>query len=320
MLTFAKVKLTKAVFLTVGEVTVIFSLYVREPSESHNFIEMILFKKSSDLNIHLKKLRSQNLAIGFVPTMGALHGGHISLVEKSKNETDTTVCSIYVNPLQFNNKKDFETYPLRAEADILLLEQAGCDILFHPPENEIFPTGNPEKVFNLGQLEEIFEGKFRPGHFQGVCLIVEKLLSLVQPSQLYLGQKDYQQTLVIKKLVQLMDSNVKITVCPTFREENGLAMSSRNLRLNSVEKELAPELYKSLVKIRNNIFSRDIASLKLEAITRLESIGFTVEYLEIATIHDLEPAREVNSKLNYIVLVAAFLGNVRLIDNLLITC
>ncbi|MEO6187519.1 MAG: pantoate--beta-alanine ligase [Ginsengibacter sp.] len=280
---------------------------------------MILFKKAGDLNIHLQKLRSQNLKIGFVPTMGALHGGHVSLIERSKSEIDITVCSIYVNPLQFNNKKDFETYPLKPEADILLLEHTGCDILFHPTENQIYPDQDPMRSFDLGRLEQIFEGKFRPGHFQGVCLIVEKLLGLVKPNQLYLGQKDYQQTLVIKKLVQLMGMDIGVTVCPTFREESGLAMSSRNLRLNVAERELASELYKSLMKISKELFSRDIEALKDEAIARLESIGFKVEYLEIATTDGLQAVQKIEPKYSYIILIAAFLGSVRLIDNLMVT-
>lgn len=281
---------------------------------------MILFKHSGDLESYLGKLRSAGLQIGFAPTMGALHPGHISLIERSKRETDVTVCSVYVNPVQFNNKDDFKAYPVNLEADILLLEQNGCDILFHPDEKDIYPDEESKnKHFAIGRLANIFEGKFRPGHFQGVCLVVEKLLDIVNPTHLFLGQKDYQQTLVIKKLVSLLHKNIRIIVCPTLRGESGLAMSSRNLRLSASGKELASELHKSLVYINDKIFFSDIVGLKKEVIANLESKGFKVDYLETATTGELEPVQSVEPKSSYIIVVAAYLGDVRLIDNLIIT-
>ena len=172
--------------------------------------------------------------------MGALHNGHVSLISQSKKKTDITVCSIFVNHAQFNNPDDFEKYPSTIENDILLLEESGCDILFIPSEDEIYPdAASKNKHFELGYLEKVLEGEFRPGHFQGVCLVVERLLNIVEPDFLFLGQKDYQQCLVIKKLISLMQKNIKVIICPILREKNGLAMSSRNLRLNEEEKEFS---------------------------------------------------------------------------------
>ncbi|HVZ96817.1 MAG TPA: pantoate--beta-alanine ligase, partial [Chitinophagaceae bacterium] len=187
---------------------------------------MIICKQSSDINNYLSAQRKKIRSVGFVPTMGALHEGHISLIKQSKKKTGLTVCSIFVNPVQFNNAEDFEKYPSTIENDILLLEENGCDILFVPSEREMYPDeSSKHKQYALGYLEEILEGKFRPGHFQGVCLVVEKLLNIVRPDILFLGQKDYQQCLVIKKLVRLMGSRVKVKIEPIIREKNGLAMS-----------------------------------------------------------------------------------------------
>ncbi len=198
---------------------------------------MIIFKHPNDLRLHLQNVKQNNYTIGFVPTMGALHGGHLSLISQSRHHSDVTVCSIFVNPVQFNSAKDFERYPVTTEQDILLLGESGCDILFLPGENDIYPDEpSKNKNFDIGYLETTLEGKFRPGHFQGVCMVVEKLINIVDPTFLFLGRKDYQQSLVIKKLLELMNKDVIIKICPTLREPNGLAMSSRNVRLTSEEK------------------------------------------------------------------------------------
>lgn len=281
---------------------------------------MIIFKHPNDLQLHLQNLRNNNRTIGFVPTMGALHKGHLSLISHSKDKTDVTVCSIFVNPVQFNNAKDYERYPITTEPDILLLEESGCDILFLPSEKDIYPDeASRNKHFDIGYLENILEGKFRPGHFQGVCMVVEKLINIVNPTYLFLGRKDYQQSLVIRKLLTLMNKKIIIEVCPTLREPNGLAMSSRNLRLDSAEKNQAAELHQSLVTISKEVAQENITVLKNKEKARLEKMGFKIDYLELANADNLQVLENYNGHDNLVILVAAFLHDVRLIDNVPIT-
>ena len=281
---------------------------------------MILFKHSKDLQFHLHKIKKQKITTGFVPTMGALHAGHLALIAQSKLKTGLTICSIFVNPVQFNNPDDYKKYPITIEKDILLLEENGCDILFLPEEEEIYPnTDSKNKHYELGYLETVLEGKFRPGHFQGVCMAVERLLEIVEPDYLFLGQKDYQQCLIIKRLVAIMKKNIRIIISPTLREPSGLALSSRNLRLSLDEKNIASELYKTLEHIKNDLPFQNLSQLKNDAIKHLESIGFIVDYLEIARPLNLTTADNYKAGEDLIILVAAFLNNVRLIDNLIVT-
>ncbi|MFZ1534928.1 MAG: pantoate--beta-alanine ligase, partial [Chitinophagaceae bacterium] len=201
---------------------------------------MILFKKATDLRKWVDAQSKKGNSIAFVPTMGALHAGHISLIDAASKENQVTISSIFVNPTQFNDLKDFEKYPITIEKDIEMLEAAGCNVLFLPSVKEIYPEGiKPEMQYELGYIETILEGKFRPGHFQGVCMVVHRLLDIVQPDNLYLGQKDYQQCMVISKLVELINQQdtIKVNICPTLREKDGLAMSSRNMRLNEDERK-----------------------------------------------------------------------------------
>ncbi len=280
---------------------------------------MILFKHSKGLQAHLSRLKKSNASIGFVPTMGALHQGHLSLINESIKTADVTVCSIFVNPLQFNNKEDFQKYPVTIESDILLLEESGCDVLFMPGENEIYSDdASRKKHYDIGYLESILEGKYRPGHFQGVCMVMDKLLSIVNANYLFLGQKDYQQCLVIERLIEVLRINIEVIICPILRESNGLAMSSRNMRLNKDEKETAALLFKTLKNIKENIHAEKFLSLKNAAIADLESNGFKVDYLELADGKDLSiPSGAVSFK-NVILLIAAYINNVRLIDNIMI--
>ncbi len=280
---------------------------------------MIIFKHQTDLNKFLQKKSFSGRSIGFVPTMGALHSGHLSLLKKCTKVCQITVCSIFVNPTQFNNPDDFKKYPKTVEKDILILEENGCDILFLPDEKEIYPDeASRKKEYNLGYLETILEGKFRPGHFQGVCQVVEKLLHIVEPDILFLGQKDFQQCMVIKRLIEILQTDVRLIICPILREENGLAMSSRNLRLNATEIQTAASMHQSLISIKDNLTSTNFVSLKNEAIKSLENKGFRVEYLELATTENLELVIDFQNGQSLILLIAAFLNNVRLIDNLLI--
>jgi pantoate--beta-alanine ligase len=214
---------------------------------------MILFKKAADLHKYVDEQRKKGVKIAFVPTMGALHAGHIHLVKKAQQSQTITVCSIFVNPVQFNDPDDFAKYPVTLEKDILLLESVQCDILFLPSVEEIYPTGTTHlSRYDLGNLEKVLEGKYRPGHFQGVCAVVHRLLEIVMPDILYLGQKDYQQCLVIKKLIADagLDSSIVLSIVPTQRENDGLAMSSRNMRLDSDNRKKAPAIYQSLLYIK----------------------------------------------------------------------
>ncbi len=280
---------------------------------------MIVFKHSKYLRLYLGYIKRKGLSIGFVPTMGALHEGHLSLISQSRKNTDITICSIFVNPVQFNNKDDFQKYPSSIENDILLLEEAGCDILFMPEEQEIYPDdASKVKHFDIGLIENILEGKFRPGHFQGVCNVVEKLLKIIEPSHLFLGQKDYQQCLVISRLIQLLNLNIGISICPILREPVGLAMSSRNRRLNENERKNAAILYETLNNIRNKLPEENFLKLKQAAISDLENKGFKIDYLELAKSDDLEILENSNSNNSLILLIAAFLNEVRLIDNLMV--
>lgn len=248
--------------------------------------------------------------------MGALHSGHISLIKESLQQNDITVCSIFVNPTQFNNKKDFALYPTPVDKDILMLLNAGCDIVFLPTIKEMYPPGHKTRTFAIGAIEHILEGAFRPGHYQGVCQIVAKLLESVEPDNLYLGQKDYQQCMVIKKLVEVEGYPVKINICKTIREENGLAMSSRNMRLSATEKKVAAVIYDVLENIKKSILPGDTQKLKNKMIKILTQKNFAVDYIEIADAKDLSPVNNWNGKQKLVALIAASLNDVRLIDNM----
>ncbi|HVX27842.1 MAG TPA: pantoate--beta-alanine ligase [Parafilimonas sp.] len=281
---------------------------------------MILFKKANALTEHLQKLRNKNVSVGFVPTMGALHSGHISLITQAKKECDIVVCSIFVNPVQFNNKTDFEKYPITIENDILLLEENGTDILFLPSVSEVYPNGIDKLLhFDLDYLENILEGFYRPGHFQGVCNVIYNFLRVINPGKLFLGQKDYQQTLVLKKMMQFYFPSVKINIEETLREDDGLAMSSRNMRLSSDARKKATIIFKALQYIKQNIEKNNFSELKNNAAKMISDNGFNkIDYIEIANAETLLPENTLEKNKKLIVLAAAFIEDVRLIDNLVI--
>jgi pantoate--beta-alanine ligase len=212
---------------------------------------MILFKKASPLLQRLDQARKSGQRIGFVPTMGALHEGHLALLQACRKESDIVVCSIFVNPTQFNNPTDYQLYPNTIEKDIRLLVEAGCDVLFLPSKEEMYPAGFQARHYDLGELETILEGMYRPGHFQGVCQAVDRLLQIVKPHQIYFGQKDYQQCMVVKKLLTLTGrENILLKIIPTQRDAKGLALSSRNLRLAPEQREKALALYQTLTFLK----------------------------------------------------------------------
>jgi pantoate--beta-alanine ligase len=276
---------------------------------------MIIFKEFYRINRQVQSLKKEGKRIGFVPTMGALHEGHLSLIRTSKSENDITVCSIFINPTQFNNLDDFNHYPVTIENDVKLLTETECDFLFLPPVTEIYPKDYKKKHYELGNIENILEGFYRPGHFQGVCQVVDRLLEIIDPHSLYMGQKDYQQCMVIQKLLELTGrTKLQLKICPTKREIDGLAMSSRNLRLNENERKQAINISKVLNFMKKEIDHLPIAEIKKRAVKELEKDGFLVDYVEISDAKTLEPANNNSNPL--VGLVAASLDNVRLIDNL----
>ncbi len=280
---------------------------------------MILFKNAADITSWLLKSKAAGKKIGFIPTMGALHKGHTSLILASQQAGSMSVCSIFVNPAQFNDAKDFDNYPSTIEKDIDALEKAGCDVLFLPSVSEMYPAGTGNaKNYDLGYLETVLEGKYRPGHFQGVCLVVHRLLNIIPADDLYLGQKDYQQCMVIKKLVELEKINTTIHICPTLRETSGLAMSSRNMRLTAEAREHALNIFETLSYLKNNMKPGDLTGLKQTAADHLTNAGFKVDYVEIADAGNLDIINHWDGNRKLVAVAAAFLSDVRLIDNMLL--
>ena len=232
---------------------------------------MKIFRYFKELKNELLTHRNQGTTVGFVPTMGALHEGHFSLIHQSKILTGITVCSIFVNPQQFNNREDFLKYPSTIENDISLLKKHNCDILFIPDEKEIYPDEQSKnKHFDLGFLETVLEGAFRPGHFQGVSMVIERLLSQIDPDYIFMGQKDFQQCMVVNKVIELMHSKTIVIKCPIIREDSGLAMSSRNMRLSDEERKIAAEIFRSLEFIKKNLPHLPFYQLRDEAINHLQ--------------------------------------------------
>ncbi len=279
---------------------------------------MIIVTNLKTLNDHLVSIKKNGNTIGFVPTMGALHTGHISLILKAKAVNDICVCSIFVNPTQFNSLTDLEKYPKTLDTDIEKLEQANCDYLFLPSVKEMYPTGEKKNHYQLGLLETILEGKYRPGHFQGVCMIVDKLLAAVMPTTLYLGRKDYQQCLVVQKMMEDKKYSIALNICDTVREENGLAMSSRNMRLNKIEIRQALSIIESLQIIQDALKIGELAHIKKMAAIFLEKNNFKVDYVEIADALTLDIQTAWDGKKKLVALVAAYLNEVRLIDNIVL--
>lgn len=265
----------------------------------------------------LEPLKRAQQKIALVPTMGALHKGHVSLIAMAKKQADLVVCSIFVNPTQFTDAKDLEKYPRPLEHDIRQLEEAGCDVVFMPSVDEMYPQPEEWQI-DLGAAEFLLEGEFRKGHYQGVTQIVKKLFDAVEPELAFFGQKDYQQVLMIEKMVQHFDLDVMIVSCPIIREADGLAMSSRNIHLTAADHEHALVLSKSLEYVRNNFETKAIEELVLEATAMINAEpGVMLDYFTIVDGETLLP--ETNKKApNLVALVAAKVGETRLIDNMLL--
>lgn len=278
---------------------------------------MLITKTISETNAEVLKLREAGKKIGFVPTMGALHQGHISLLEQSRIENDATVCSIFVNPIQFNNPDDLEKYPRTEYEDLKMLKDAGCNMVFMPSPTEMYPEEN-KIIFDFGHLDKVMEGQFRPGHFNGVAVVVKKLFDIVQPHRAYFGEKDFQQLTIIKALVKMLQIPVEIVPCPTLREPSGLAMSSRNERLSTKDRETASVIYKTMRLAREKVPLMLPQACERWVIDEINSTtGLDVEYFKLVDAQTLLPVHEWNTGLPVRGCVAAYIGGVRLIDNIL---
>lgn len=283
---------------------------------------MILFKKEKDLKAFFKRKKTEepNCTFGFVPTMGALHNGHLSLIKRSISENNYTVCSIFVNPTQFNEKSDLDKYPRTIEKDMALLEEVGTSILFWPSASEVYPPGLKTKLsISFEGLENVMEGYFRPGHFNGMAQVVKRLLDMVEPDRLYMGQKDFQQVAIVRNMIDQLSIPIELVMCPIIREKDGLAMSSRNVRLPKKHRTQVPILHKTLKAVARKIKKqKDIPALKEWATKQLSLPDFKPEYFEIADGRTLEPVSDVKES-NYIVAcLAVWVGEVRLIDNMIL--
>lgn len=279
---------------------------------------MYLFKGVKELRKQLQTLQTTNRSFGFVPTMGALHEGHLALVQQARAENSFTICSIFVNPTQFNEATDLEKYPRTPSKDVEMLLQVGCDILFMPETAEIYPPrGYQKPVFHFGRLTETMEGAFRPGHFEGVAQVVHRLLEIVQPTRLYMGQKDYQQYLVVQEMIRQAALPTQLVMCPIVREDDGLAMSSRNVRLEPALRQKAHILHQTLREARRKMGKTKPAEIQAWAMRQLSQPGFQPEYFEIVDARTLQPAGPtVGTDTPLIACTAVWAGDVRLIDNL----
>ncbi len=279
---------------------------------------MQVFNTISSLQNFLKSQRLLGHSIGFVPTMGALHTGHLSLIEASKKQNNLTVCSIFVNPTQFNNAHDLSVYPRTLQADCQMLESVCCDVVFAPSAEEMY-TQLPNIKFDFGDLERVMEGQFRPGHFNGVGIVVSKLFNIVQPDNAYFGQKDLQQCTVVNRLVKDLSFSLNLNICPTQRETDGLAMSSRNRNLSPEQRADAPHIYKALQKAVNLLKENNSSGEVKTFITKyFEAIkSFELEYFEISDFETLQPINELQTGKTALC-ITAFMGKTRLIDNVIV--
>jgi pantoate--beta-alanine ligase len=279
---------------------------------------MKVFSGIHAIREYLLRDRSAGKSVGFVPTMGALHDGHLSLIRRSIGENDLTVCSIFVNPVQFNNKKDLVNYPRTLDHDLKILEKTGCDLVFAPGDEEMYPNGEAGNIdIDFGYLDKILEGKFRPGHFKGVAIVVNKLFEIVEPDKAYFGKKDYQQFLIISEMVKKFNLPVEIVPCPVIRDPDGLAMSSRNMRLTIGERIIAPLIYETLSGVKEKAGTIPVKKLKEWAVRKImKNPAFVVEYIEIADKNTLLPTENWKTIEKDIVLAAVKLNDIRLIDNI----
>lgn len=278
---------------------------------------MEIFKKIAPLKAFLEGIRRSENTIGLVPTMGALHNGHLALINASKAQNSVTICTIYINPTQFNNPRDLEKYPRNIDRDLELLQTAGCDVAFCPENAEMYES-KPHLKFDFGSLGNVMEGKHRPGHFSGVALVVSKLFNVIRPDNAYFGQKDWQQFAIIQQVVQELKFDIKLHSIPTLREQDGLAMSSRNLRLSFHERPKATVFYKALLEARKDLRMGEPISKVKERVSEIvgKTAGASLEYFEVAESKNLNVLDFVNGAEMPILCIAGYIGEIRLIDNM----
>jgi pantoate--beta-alanine ligase len=278
---------------------------------------MEIFKKIAPLKAFLEEIRRSTKSIGLVPTMGALHNGHLALIEASKAQNSFTICSIYINPTQFNNPKDLEKYPRDLVKDVEMLQKVGCDAVFCP-ENDQMYASKPDIKFDFGDLDKVMEGKFRPGHFSGVALVVSKLFNIVTPHNAYFGQKDWQQFAVIQRMVEELMFGLKLHSVPTVREADGLAMSSRNRRLDVNQRKQAIIFYQALLEAKKMFQAgNDVPTVKQKVGNIInKEPGIVREYFEVVDRTNLNVLEIVKGADKPIMCIAGYVGEVRLIDNM----
>lgn len=277
---------------------------------------MRVVKTISELKSLISGYKQENKTVGLVPTMGALHAGHKSLVDRARKENDIVVVSVFVNPTQFNNKQDLATYPRTEERDCALLEAAGCDVVFMPAVEEVYPEPD-NRQFDLGAVAEVMEGAHRPGHFNGVAQIVSKLFGFVEPDRAYFGEKDFQQIAVIRKMVLLEGFKLQIVACPIKREDDGLALSSRNVRLTAEQRQLAPNIYRVLKESCNFAKSHTVAETEKFVVDSLNALPqMEVEYYSIVDALTMQPVSDWADADSITGCITVYCGEVRLIDNI----
>jgi len=280
---------------------------------------MIICKTRDEISAAVAELRRQNKTLGFVPTMGALHNGHLSLVKKSMSENDCTAVSIFVNPTQFNNKHDLQTYPRTVDADVKLLEETGADIAFVPSVETMYPEGldNVTESYDFGFIGQVMEGAARPGHFNGVGIVVHRLFDLVKPDRAYFGMKDFQQIAIIREMVRQCNINIEIIPCPIVREDDGLALSSRNTRLNEEQRRQAVQISQTLFKAVGLVGEKSVDEVKEFVISTVNSVPLLdVEYFEIVDGYSLQTISSWNESEWVVGCITVNVGDVRLIDNI----
>ena len=278
---------------------------------------MEIYSEIEGIREFLKEIKLQNKSIGFVPTMGALHVGHLELIRKSQEQNDLTICSIFVNPTQFNNPTDLKNYPREIDSDLEKLNKLNCNVVFIPPANIMYEE-NYIMNFDFGYMEKIMEGKFRPGHFKGVSLIVSKLFNIIMPNRAYFGRKDLQQLSIIKTMTKELLFDIEIIPVDTVREDDGLAMSSRNKLLSPFERAQAADLYKALTTAKTKLKGGESVLIVKEFIRNFfsKSSKITLEYFEIVGTSDLRNISEIEAGNEVSLCIAGYLGKVRLIDNI----
>lgn len=278
-----------------------------------------VFKNAEELSSSISGFKSKGKTIGFVPTMGALHDGHLKLVKKAKKENDITIVSIFVNPTQFNDKKDLDKYPRNLEDDLLKLMPTQVNYVYAPEVSDIYPNGMEEgATIDLGGLDETMEGAFRPGHFKGVAQVVKRLLDIVQPDHLYMGQKDFQQFTIIAHIIRKLSIDTHLVVCPIVREKNGLAMSSRNVRLSLETRAAAGMIYKTLKYVKKQVLTKTVEVVKSQALRKLKTGPFDPEYLEIVDGHTLQSVVDMNRHTYVVACTVVRAEGVRLLDNIIL--